>query len=74
MISNVVPEEPDDYTAEARLKTQYMVAVKRIFQYLKGTIDMQLTFRRELADLVGYSDSDRGGDPSIRRSTAGFIF
>jgi hypothetical protein len=52
----------------------HMAAVKRIFQYLKGTIDLQLTFRGELTDLVGYSDSDWGGDPSTRRSTAGFIF
>lgn len=36
----------------------HMAAVKRIFSYLRGTIDLQLTFRGELMDLVGYSDSD----------------
>jgi hypothetical protein len=35
--------------------------------------NLQLTFRGELTDLVGYSDSDWGGDPSTRRSV-GFIF
>jgi hypothetical protein len=48
--------------------------VKRIPLYLRGTIDLQLTFRGELTDLVGYSDSDWGGDPVTHRSTAGFVF
>jgi hypothetical protein len=52
----------------------HMAPVKRIFQYFKGTIDLQLTFCRELTDLVGCSDSDWGEVPSICRSTAGFIF
>jgi hypothetical protein len=52
----------------------HMAAVKRIFSYLRGTIDLQLTFRGELTDLVGYSDSDWGGDPATYRSTAGFVF
>jgi hypothetical protein len=52
----------------------HMTAVKRIFQYLRGTLDLQLTFRGELKDLAGYSDSDWGGDPATYRSTAGFVF
>ena len=52
----------------------HMAAVKRIFLYPRGTIDLQLTFRRELTNLVGYSDSDWGGDPVTYRSTAGFVF
>ena len=36
----------------------HMRAIKRIFSYLSGTIDLQLTFRGELTNLVGYSDSD----------------
>jgi transposase InsO family protein len=51
----------------------HMAAVKRIFSYLRGTLDLQLTFRGELTDLVGYSDSDWGGDPITHRSTAGFV-
>jgi hypothetical protein len=52
----------------------HMKAVKRIFSYLHGTLDLRLTFRGDLADLSGYSDSDWGGDPSTFRSTAGFVF
>src|SRR5438270_6693503 len=51
-----------------------MQAVKRIFSYLKGSLDLELTYRGDLADLVGYSDSDWGGDPSTFRSTSGFVF
>ena len=36
----------------------YMKAVKRIFLYLYGILDLRLTFRGDLADLNGYSDSD----------------
>jgi hypothetical protein len=35
-----------------------MKAVKRIFSYLHSTLDLQLTFQGDLADLNGYSDSD----------------
>jgi len=52
----------------------HMQAVKRIFSYLKGSLDLELTYRGDLADLVGYSDSDWGGDPSTFRSTSGFVF
>jgi hypothetical protein len=52
----------------------HMAAVKRIFSYIRGTLDLQLTFWGELTDLVGYSDLDWGGDPITHRSTAGFVF
>lgn len=52
----------------------HMKAVKRIFSYLRGTIDLQLTYRGELAQLEGYSDADFGGDLSTMRSTSGFVF
>lgn len=51
-----------------------MAAVKRIFSYLRGTIDLHLTFCGELTGLVGYCDSDWGGDPITHRSMAGFVF
>jgi hypothetical protein len=35
-----------------------MKAVKRIFSYLRGTLDLQLTFRGDLTNLSGYSNSD----------------
>jgi hypothetical protein len=36
----------------------HMKAVKRIFSYLHSTLDLQLTFQGDLANLNGYSDLD----------------
>ncbi len=33
-------------------------AVKRFFRYIKGTLDLQLTFRGLLTALTGYIDAD----------------
>ena len=49
-------------------------AVKRVFQYLKGTVHLQLTFQGTIASLVGYTDSDWAGDTATRRSTSGYVF
>ena len=54
----------------------HWVAVKRIFRYLKGTINLSLTFRCQTPTkfrLLGYSDSDWAGSET-RKSTGGFIF
>lgn len=50
--------------------------VKRIFRYLKGTIDMRLIFKKSGKDniLLGYSDADYGGDSTTGHSTSGMIF
>lgn len=48
-------------------------AVIRIMRYLRGTIEYELVFSGPMTSLVGYSDSDWGGDSS-RRSTSGFVF
>jgi Reverse transcriptase (RNA-dependent DNA polymerase)/GAG-pre-integrase domain len=52
----------------------HMEAVRRIFLYLQGTINYELTFQGDLRSLQGYSDSDWAGDSATSRSTAGFIF
>ena len=49
-------------------------AVKRIFAYLKGTVNLKLTFQGRLEDLIGYTDSDWAGDTATRRSTSGYVF
>lgn len=52
-------------------------AVKWIFRYLKGTSDIGLVFDRKMAttnDVIGYVDSDYGGDLDRRRSLSGYIF
>lgn len=52
-----------------------VIAVKRVFRYLKGTAMFSIRFLAgaEL-DLVGYCDSDYAGDGETRKSTSGFIF
>ena len=55
--------------------TTHFKAAKRILRYLKGTIDFCLYYSISNDDkLVGYSDSDWGGDIDNRRSTTGFVF
>ena len=49
-------------------------AVKRIFRYLRGTVDHQLVFRGDLKPLSGYTDADWAGDQDTRRSTSGYVF
>jgi hypothetical protein len=47
--------------------------VKRIFRYLKGTVNYGLQFGGKI-QLEGYADADWGMDEETRRSTTGFIF
>lgn len=53
----------------------HLTAVKRILRYLKGSLDVVLTYKKsEDGQVVGYSDSDYAGDPDDRHSTTGNIF
>ncbi|KAK4345238.1 hypothetical protein RND71_035414 [Anisodus tanguticus] len=55
--------------------TTHFKATKRIFRYLKCTIDFGLFYSvSNYYKLVGYSNSDWGGDIDDRRSTTGFVF
>jgi hypothetical protein len=48
---------------------------KRILRYVKGTIDFDLLYQSSNEfKLVGYSDSDWGGDVDDKKSTIGFVF
>ncbi|XP_031285747.1 uncharacterized protein LOC116144434 [Pistacia vera] len=57
-------------------------AAKRVLRYLKGIVDSThfkqsfglLYKRKSEANLVGYSDSDYGGDLEDRKSTLGYVF
>ncbi len=55
--------------------TTHFKTAKRILRYIKGTIDFGLlySFSNDYK-LVGYSDSDCGGDIDDRKSTTGFVF
>jgi len=51
--------------------------LKRVLRYLKGTIDMKLIFKKNLAfenKIIGYVDSDWAGSEIDRKSTTGYLF
>ncbi|KAJ7544698.1 hypothetical protein O6H91_09G090000 [Diphasiastrum complanatum] len=55
--------------------TSHWKALKRIFRYLQGTKSHGLVFPAcDDACLVGFSDSDWGGDQDTRRSSSGHCF
>ncbi|KAE8242086.1 hypothetical protein A4X06_0g7253 [Tilletia controversa] len=54
---------------------EHVLAAKRVLRYLAGTRELGLRFRHtDLAQLVGFSDSDHGADLSTRRSVTGYVF
>ena len=51
-------------------------AVKHLFRYLKGTMDLKLTYAPDpnITELfTTYSDADHGGNPDNGRSTGGYV-
>ncbi|XP_036327398.1 secreted RxLR effector protein 161-like [Rhagoletis pomonella] len=66
-------------SALCRYNTNYgrahWTAVKRVLRYLKGTIDLKLTYRKDSNDqMVGYCDADWAGNQDERRSNTGYVF
>ena len=55
---------------------EHMTAVKHILRYVAGTMHWGVRYTRgdHAAPLIGYSDSDLGGDVDNRRSTTGVAF
>jgi len=55
---------------------KHQKAVKQILRYLKGTVDLGLVYTQEGKEeiIIGYSDSDLGGDLVGRRSTGGMAY
>jgi hypothetical protein len=54
---------------------EHMAAVKHILRYVSGTLQCGVHYSRgnNGAPLIGYSDSDLGGDIDTRRSTTGIM-
>jgi len=52
-----------------------IIAIKRIFKYLEGSLDKGIEFKTESSDLhiQAYSDSDFAEDPDTRKSTISFL-
>jgi len=46
--------------------------IKRVFQYLKGTMNFGISFNGD-KELIAYTDSDYGGDSATRHSTSGVL-
>jgi len=54
----------------------HWAAVKHLFCYLKGTMDMKLSFSPDCTTselFVGYSDADHGGDKDTGYSTGAYV-
>ncbi|GKA08768.1 retrovirus-related pol polyprotein from transposon TNT 1-94 [Tanacetum coccineum] len=57
---------------QAKLTEKHLQAVKRIFRYLNGTINMGLWYSKDTdMPLTAYADADHAGCQDTRRSTSG---
>ncbi|GJS88980.1 retrovirus-related pol polyprotein from transposon TNT 1-94 [Tanacetum coccineum] len=57
---------------QAKPTEKHLQAVKRIFRYLKGTINMGLWYSKDTdMSLTAYADADHAGCQDTRRSTSG---
>ncbi|GKF18466.1 hypothetical protein Tco_0063384 [Tanacetum coccineum] len=56
----------------AKPTKKHLYAVKRIFRYLKGTIDMGVWYSKDYCiNLTAYADADHAGCQDTRQSTSG---
>ncbi|GKA89881.1 hypothetical protein Tco_0811693 [Tanacetum coccineum] len=59
---------------QARPTEKHLKEVKRIFQYLRGTINMGLWYPKDFGiELTAFSDADHAGCIDTRKSTSGGI-
>ncbi|GJX83067.1 retrovirus-related pol polyprotein from transposon TNT 1-94 [Tanacetum coccineum] len=75
-LNNLGPDESGVFVNEtqyqANPKESHLVAVKRIFRFLKGTLNLSLWYPKGPGfDLKAYSDSDYAGCKLDRKSTSG---
>ncbi|GJS13337.1 hypothetical protein Tco_0407809 [Tanacetum coccineum] len=66
------PEDQSEY--HTRPTQKHLKEVKRIFKYLKGTINMGLWYPKDSGfELTAFSDVDHAGCLDTRKSTSGGI-
>lgn len=57
---------------------EHWTAVKRIFRYLKGTLNYKITYKKTIctnkSQVCGFTDADYAGCQDTRKSTSGYIF
>ena len=53
---------------------RHWTIVKRVLRYLKGSHNFGITYEESKPYLIGYCDSDWGGDLDTRKSTTGYVF
>jgi hypothetical protein len=61
----------------ARPSEDHFIALKRVFRYLRSTVDQSLTYtgtNERIPQLIAYTDSDYAGNPDHRRSITGYAF
>ncbi|KAJ9555727.1 hypothetical protein OSB04_010341 [Centaurea solstitialis] len=59
---------------QSKPKESHLKAVKRIFRYVKGTVNLGLWYPKGSGyELTGYTDADHGGCKLDRKSTTGHI-
>ncbi|GJY40184.1 retrovirus-related pol polyprotein from transposon TNT 1-94 [Tanacetum coccineum] len=67
-----IPVDQTRFRGMAKLTKKHLEAIKRIFRYLKGTINMGLWYPKDNAmSLTAYADADHAGCQDSRRSTSG---
>ena len=56
---------------------EHIKAIKRVFRYLKGSLDYNITYRGDAKTssyITGYTDADYAGEKDEYKSTTGYIF
>nr|GEV04942.1 hypothetical protein [Tanacetum cinerariifolium] len=57
---------------QAKPTKKYLTAVKRVFRFLKGTINMGMWYSRDTNfNLIAFADADHAGCQDLRKSTSG---
>ncbi|GJY38444.1 putative ribonuclease H-like domain-containing protein [Tanacetum coccineum] len=65
-------EDSRGFQYQAKPTKKHFEAIKRVFRYLKGTINMGLWYPKDNAmSLTAYADADHAGCQDSRRSTSG---